>query len=261
MKPTLVMPYHDPKGTEFPHLEAILPLLNTLFQNAILGVTPITLMSQPAAIRTLEANPFFDVFHQEPDLSVGEQFHALYAHAATACHPAQMLHLCFCDRLIFALQSGHRETFLHDIQSVTVRDAPLVFARSEKAWQTHPQNYRDIEGMATRAGEWLFGKTLDFAWCHLVIQTGTLGEILPDVNDPDISMLCEIMLRIRETVTLKAVDWLVWEDPFFAGCDPAVLKAQREGSLLETQKRLAYILPTLQLLVRASGDLNEKRWI
>lgn len=253
MKPALVMPYHDPEGVMFPHLEAILPQLKSLFQNAILGVTPITLMAQPAAIRKLEADPFFDIFHHEPDLGVGEQFHALYTHAATVSNPLQALHLCFGDRLAFVLQSEHREAFLHDIQSITAADLPLLFARSEAAWQTHPQNYRDLEGMATRVGEWLFGKTLDFAWRHLVLQAGALAEILPTVGNPDISMLCEITLRVRATVTLKPVDWLAWEDPFFAGCDPTALKAQRESSLLETQKRLAYILPKLRLLVRASG--------
>jgi len=254
MKPVLVMPCHDPEGVMFPHLDAIMPQLTPLFQRVILGVTPITLMSQPAAIYKLEADPFLDVFHHEPDLSVGEQFHALYAHAATVCDPSQLLHLCFSDRLAFTLQSEHREAFLHDIQSVTMADTPRVFVRSEKAWQTHPQNYREIEGMATRVGEWLFGKTLDFAWCHLVLPSGTLAKILPDVKNPDISMLCEIMLRVRHTITVKPVDWLAWEDPFFAGGDPAALKAQRESSLLETQKRLAYILTTLQLLVRASGE-------
>jgi hypothetical protein len=50
------------------------------------------------------------------------------------------------------------------------------------------------------------------------------------------------------------VDWLAWEDPFGLGADPKALKATRESSLEETHKRLAYVIPMLELLHRHAHD-------
>jgi len=127
-----------------------------------------------------------------------------------------------------------------------------MFHRSAAAWRTHPQNYYDIERMATQVGEMLFGKTLDFAWCHLAIRAGLLRDIMPAVKNSDISMLSEITLLLRDKLVSKDVDWLAWEDPFLLGCDAAQLKIERENSPLEAQKRLAYIAPTLQAIADAA---------
>ena len=181
--PVVVMPYHDPGGEMCPHLATILPDLKRLFRRAFVGVTAATAAAQPAAVEWLSAEPFFDLTYREPDTGVGEQFRALYMHAAATCSPSDVLHLCFIDRVAYALETAHRTAFMADVQAVQSADAPLMFHRSETAWRTHPRNYYDIETMATRAGEWLFGKTLDFAWCHLVIQAGLLREIMPGVKN------------------------------------------------------------------------------
>jgi hypothetical protein len=251
MLPVIVMPYHDPGGQMRQHLEAILPDLKRMFRRAFVGVTPATIATQPAAVAWLAAEGFFDVIYRKLNTGVGEQFHALYAHAAATCAPDEMLHLCFVDRVAFALETAHRSAFMADARAVCAEDTPLMFHRSEAAWRTHPQNYRDIEGMATRAGELLFGQTLDFAWCHLVIQAGLLREILPGVKNADISMLAEMTLLLRDKLASRAVDWLAWEDPFLLSCDATNLKAERENSPLETRKRLAYIVPTLQVIAGA----------
>jgi hypothetical protein len=47
------------------------------------------------------------------------------------------------------------------------------------------------------------------------------------------------------------LDWLAWEDPFIYGHDAKQLRRERENSPLETQKRLGYVIPMLQLLEAA----------
>lgn len=89
--------------------------------------------------------------------------------------------------------------------------------------------------------------------CHLVIRAGLLREIMPGVKNADISMLAEMTLLLRDKFVSKAVDWLAWEDPFLLARDAIQLKAERENSPLETQKRLAYIIPTLKLIADAGS--------
>ncbi|NIP56079.1 MAG: hypothetical protein GWO26_29655, partial [Phycisphaerae bacterium] len=124
------------------------------------------------------------------------------------------------------------------------------------AWQTHPANYRAIEGMVTIAGEQLFGRSLDFAWCHIAIQAKRLLEIVPfvQVQDDSMGFFAAIVLAMREDAKTKDVDWLSWEDPFITGSDSQSLKREREGSIGETHKRLGYAIPMLQLLVAANQD-------
>ena len=252
--PVVVMPYHDPGEDIAPHLEAILPNLKQMFRRAFVGVTAATVAAQPVAVERLSSDPFFGVTYQKPDTGVGEQFRALYTYAAAACAASEVLHLCFIDRVTYALETAHRTAFMEDVMAVQAVDTPLMFLRSEAAWRTHPQNYYDIEMMATRAGELLFGMRFDFAWCHLAIRAGLLQSILSDVRNADISMLAEITLALRGRLASIAVDWLAWEDPFLLERDAKYLKAERENSPLETQKRLAYIVPTLKVIADALSD-------
>lgn len=254
MQPVIVMPMHDPAGLMFPHLETITPQLKSLFAQAFVSITRITGEIQSNYIVRLKADDFFQALHHQADVSVGDDFLTLYANAAASCHPNQVLHLCFIDRVAFALQSNYREQFIADIQAVKQEETPLIFQRSRTAWDTHPRNYREIEQMATQAGGLLFGKSLDFAWCHLAVQASQLREILPYIRNRDLSMLAELVLLLRDRMQTKDVDWLAWEDPFIYACDPQQLRAEREQSIEETRKRLAYVIPTLQLLEAAIGD-------
>jgi hypothetical protein len=247
--PAVVFPFHDPDGVIFPHLIRITPLLSELFSRAFVSLTSTTIQKTPEVVTFLNRERFFNVLPIAAGTLVGDHFKLLYQNAVAASDPSQLLHLCFIDRLAFILQSQHKTQFLKDIQAIGRENTPFLFSRSKIAWDTHPRNYFEIENFATRSGEFLFGKTLDFAWCHLVIQAGFLKEILPKIQNHDISMLAEIVLPIREKILVKGVDWLEWEDPFLLSCDGIALKTERENSPLETQKRLAYIVPILQTLV------------
>jgi hypothetical protein len=251
MRPVIVMPMHDPAGIMFPNLKAITPQLKSVFAQAFVSVTPITQEAQPDSMAWLRQDGFFQALYHPSEVPVGRDFSALYAQATAACPPDQILHLCFIDRVAFALQSDYREQFLADVQVMKLGDAPLLFQRSKAAWDTHPSNYREFEAILTHVGRLLFKKDLDFAWCHLAIQAGQLGAVLPHLKNTDMSVLTEMVVRLRDQVQTKDVDWLAWEDPFIYSRDARELKAEREGSNAENRKRLAYVIPMLQVLYGA----------
>lgn len=251
MKPALAFPYNDPDGTMFPHLQAILPDLKRYFEHAYI-CPPLSTQNLVDNIRWLEADDFFTVFPLDGELRTGEHFTYLYQRAAEIAHSDQPLHLCYIDRLAFALEGEYRNSFLKDVDSLAAADLPLIFQRSQLAWETHPRNYRDIEGIVTTVGCHLFGKDLDYAWCHLVVQAGQLREIMPLVKNPDISMVAEMIFYLQGTIQTRDVDWLAWEDPFIFDRDASELKREREDSFDETQKRLAYAVPMIEMLTRFS---------
>ena len=60
----------------------------------------------------------------------------------------------------------------------------------------------------------------------------------------------------ERAIRTKDVDWLAWEDPFLTGRDACQLKREREESLQETRKRLAYVIPMLQILDAAANGTH-----
>jgi hypothetical protein len=242
------MPMHDPAGALFPHLQQILPQVQELCAGAFVGVTAVTATAQPGWAAWLAAHGFFCTITHAPGLPVGDQFRELYAAAAAGYPPDTVLHLCFVDRLAFALQTEHCQAFVSDFAATTAARTPLLFQRSARAWATHPTNYRELEGLLTTAGRLLFGESLDFAWCHLAVGAGQLREIMPHVRNPDLSMLAEMALLLRGTLRTQEVDWLAWEDPFIEAQPAEALKRAREASRAELRKRLGYVIPSLQLL-------------
>jgi len=251
MRPALAFPYHDPDGTMLPHLRTILPDLKEHFDHAYISALPssFALLQQNSQILT---DDFFTVYLLDRTKRIGEQLTCLYTYTSETAHPDQILHLCYKDRMSFALEGEDRVAFLADIDSLTLNDLPLVFQRSQLAWETHPKNYRDIEMMVTTLGRHLFGRELDYAWCHIVVRAGQLRKIMPLVKNPDLSMVAEMIYYLQDEIHTRDVDWLAWEDPFHLNRDSSVLKREREQSFAETQKRLNYVLPMLETLTRLS---------
>lgn len=247
MKPALAFPYNDPDGTMFPHLRSILPDLKGHFEHAYV-CPPLSTQKQVDIMKWLHADDFFTVFPLDANLRVGEHFAHLYQRAADAAHPDQPLHLCYLDRVSFALEGDYRDSFLADVDSHFPADLPLIFHRSPRAWETHPKNYLELEGIVTTVGKNLFGRELDYAWCHLVVCAGQLREVIRLVKHPEISMVAEMVFYLQESIQTRDVDWLAWEDPFILGRDADELKRERENSVDETQKRLAYAIPMIEFL-------------
>jgi hypothetical protein len=253
MKPALVFPYADPDGRLFPHVQAILPDLKEHFECAYI-CPPLSTLQHVEHIRDLQADDFFRIFLMDQDLPVGKHFTYLYERAAQAAQPDQVLHLCFVDRLAFAMEGEHKNSFLADVDVLALADTPLIFQRSQSAWDTHPQNYRQIEGLATSVGRNLFDKELDYAWCHLAVRAKELREIMPRVQNLDLSMMAEIIFYLQDHIHTRDVDWLTWEDPFLLARDAAELKRERENSLDETNKRLRYVIPMIETLTKLSRN-------
>lgn len=248
MLQALVMPMHDPTGLLFPHLLAITPHLRELFGRAIISIPPTTRAQQADWVEQVATDDFFIVCEFTKSQPVGDEFVQLYAHAATICSPDTLLHLCFIDRVAYALQSPYRAQFIADIQILRPDEVPLIFQRSATAWATHPRNYRALEEVVMVVGEGYFQQTLDFTWCHLVVPAGQLQAILPQVRRHDLAICAELVLLLKETIRTKEVDWLAWEDPFILNRDPHQLKQEREQSPAETQKRLTYVLPMIEAI-------------
>lgn len=253
MRPALVFPFNDPDGAMFQHLQAILPDLKQHFVHVYL-CPPLSTLPHSAQMQQLQADGFFTVFPVDVEMRLGEHFAYLYQRAAAEAHPDQPLHLCFLDRLAFALEGKYRNSFLADVDALTDTDLPLIFQRSQIAWETHPQNYRDLEGIVTTVGRNLFGRELDYAWCHIVVSALQLREIIPLVKNSDLSMVAEMIFYLQDDINTRDVDWLAWEDPFTLSRDPAELKRERENSHEETQKRLSYVLPMIETLTRLSSN-------
>jgi hypothetical protein len=253
--PAIVFPIHDPKGMLFHHLESIIPDLKLHFSNAFLGITPITVEKYQHQINILARDDFFQLLIMPKDAQIGRQFKLLYQHAVLRSQPDRILHLCYPDRLALALQDEFRDQFLKDIQAVTPENTPIIFQRSPQAWQTHPSNYYETERFVSTIGKHLFGKKIDFAWCHLVLQASLLTEILPQIHKHDLSMVAEMILPIINSVKTQDVDWLAWEDPFLHARNAETLKIEREISVIETRKRLSYVIPMVQLLADYAASM------
>ena len=258
MKPVLAFPFSDPDGTMFHHLQTILPDLKAHFERAYIS-PPLSTLQQAAHISQLQADDFFTIFPVDQEMQIGEHFSYLYGQAAETSHSEQIIHLCYLDRLAFAMQGEYREAFLADVDSLSTNDIPLIFQRSQAAWDTHPKNYRELEGLVTTVGQNLFGRELDYAWCHIAVRAEQLREIMPRVKNRDLSMVAEMIFHMQDEVQTRDVDWLAWEDPFIFSRDSAELKFERENSLEETNKRLRYVLPMIEMLTRLSRTkINER---
>jgi hypothetical protein len=252
MLPVMVSPLHDLDGLTFSHLAAITPQLKNIFAHVFFSVSPPTQQTQAKSVKQLQQDRFFQLNFNQPDTVLGDHFLSAYKSAVAACPPTQVLHLCFIDRVAFALQSEHRDQFVADVGTTGDEQTPVLFQRSTAAWDTHPHNYREIEHIATRVGEMLFDKALDFAWCHLALQARQLKEMLPHVKRRDLGILAEMVCLLKDQVRIKNVDWLAWEDPFIHSHDPEKLKRERENSVQETRKRLAYLIPVMQVLLEST---------
>jgi len=256
MLPSIAFPYHDPDLQMFPHLQTILPDLKTLFKRAYI-CPPLNTRRHARLMDWLKKDDFFTVFPIDRQMQIGEHFAYVYMNAAQAADPDEIIHLAYIDRLSFALQGKYRERFLLDVNSLSPENLPLIFLRSTAAWRMHPLNYYEIESFVSTIGRILFGKSLDYAWCHLVVQAKQLKGIMPLVRNHDLSMVTEMILLLQSFIQTKEVDWLAWEDPFVMSRDPEEFKNERENSPEEAQKRLSYAMPMVETMVQYA--LKKKR--
>lgn len=102
--------------------------------------------------------------------------------------------------------------------------------------------------MVTEMGRILFGKELDFAWCHLALSAQQLSKALPSLVAHDLVIFSQLIFSLKEIIHTKKVDWLSWEDPFIFDKDPKQYKIERETDPKELEKRMGYVLPEIEYL-------------
>ena len=256
MKPVLAMPYHDPDGRWSAHLEKVTPLLKTIFEAVYLGVTPQTQVALPELVSSLQADPFFHLSFAPMGSQVGDHCLAAYRQAVQNCQPEQVIHLAYFDRITFILETEQQEAFTAEMRRLDSAGSPVLYMRTTAAWAVHPRNYYDCEMMATRAGELLFGVSLDYCWCHCAATAAQLAPLLGRIRSHDFGVQAELAILLRKSLTTTFVDWLTWEDPYLEGRDPLELKREREASLTETHKRLGYVIPIMAVLLNYSKEVN-----
>lgn len=249
--PVVVFPLHDKDGLLFSHLQKITPDLKKIYEKVFISITPSTLELQKGSVKKLSTDLFFELVYNPPGTLVGEHFFNVFKAAAKKANPEQSLHLCTIDRLAYILETEHKNQFLKDISRLDEQNSPVLFQRSLEAWQTHPKNYYAAESMATRVGEIMLGKSLDFFWCHLVVKAKMLKGILVKIqNTHDFRLLAEIILALKDQLITKDASWLSWEDPYIFKKDPKKFKKERENDPAENEKRLAYTISTIELLLK-----------
>jgi hypothetical protein len=256
----LIATIHDPEGILYPHFLGTVGKIKPLFPAGIIGLSPQTLRRQAQWIEALEGAGFA-VFRQAEGASIGEHFRAVFRRAVETCPAGQILHLADIDRLMFAAAGEYAGVFEEDVINARRQMQPVLFQRSERAWATHPENYRRVEGLVIEAGRLLFGKTYDFGWSHLVLTAGRLAGLLPHLHRDDFGHLIQIVLLLRQELVTRDVDWLAWEDPFILGREAQELWQERSQDPEETRKRLRGILPFFEALrLEVSGGEAPFQW-
>ena len=177
------------------------------------------------------------------------QLRALFSRLVEFCQGEQ-LHLGFEHGRAYVLQSEHRAAFLADLQLANAAAHPVLFQRSARVRLTHPQTYYAAESMATRVGEILLGRSLDFACCYLVVRAERLGQLLTGLEGiGDMSLLAAIVLALKDELVTRDVDWLAWEKPFILGRDAGEARAAWESNPADHEKRLGYVVSMVRLLL------------
>jgi len=245
----LAFPYHDPRGMYNEAFRRRLPELQSAFSALCISTTALAAAQNTAFVDELEQVGCFVTRHQ-PDSPLGEHFREALRLAVRASGEDTGIYFGFIDRILYAFESEWKAPFLADLQAC--QKLPLVtFERTPYAWSTHPDNYREIEQMVSRMGEWLFGTNIEFGLCGLSLQAKTAETLLAHSTSPSIEILGEwILLAAKHGIPIaaKQVDWVLWEDPYWEGIPPQQFKAKREQSAEETIRRIRMNTPFMLLL-------------
>lgn len=156
----------------------------------------------------------------------------------------------FIDRVLFDLETKYKNSFIEDV-SKNYKEDLVIFSRSEKAWKSHPKDYFALENMVTETGKVFINKEVDWTWCGAMFKPKIIKPILVKSKSLDFSVLTEFIL-INHCLggTLKSieVDWLAWEDPFWAKKDKTFNPAKKFNNKEKTF-RLEYCINCLKLFL------------
>lgn len=250
----LAFPYHDPQGACNAALRRHLDRLKSFFEVICVGATPPTIAHNASFVADLRAAGCL-IAENGPETTIGDHSRSalrLALDRAAVEHAAaeQPIAFLFLDRFLYAMETEHREPFLADLARYQDQ-ACLVFERTPAAWQTHPVNYKEVEGMTTRLGELLFGSTVDWCPCALILSAPiALGIVEQSVNSTYAVWAEWLLLAARQGAPIASteVDWLAWEDPFWSQTEVEELKRAQENDPLQVVKRIQMHAPIALLM-------------
>jgi hypothetical protein len=245
----LAFPYHDPQGTYNTAFRRHLDRLQASFDVLCLGATPPTVAHNAPFIVELRAAGCL-IAENAPQTSIGDHSRSALRLAVDQAAQGQPIAFLFLDRFLFALETEHKEPFLADVLRCQ-NQACLVFERTPTAWATHPASYKEVEGMSTRLGELLFGRTVDWCPCALILSADISRGILAGSTNPGYAVWAEwLLLAARQGAAIAStgVDWLAWEDPFWARADEEAFRKAQDTDPNQIVKRIHMQAPVALLM-------------
>jgi hypothetical protein len=190
------------------------------------------------------------LYRNNPDSSIGDHSRTALQLAVEQSRGRQPIFFGFLDRLLFALETEHRISFMQDLGRYRQVDC-MVFERSPAAWSTHPTNYAEIERMVSRMGELVYGSYMEISPCAFILSPATAKLLLSSSTTDSWAVWAEWLLLIAKNqipITVKQVDWLSWEDPYWEQADAGLLKRARETDYHEVIKRIQMNAPMALLM-------------
>jgi hypothetical protein len=243
----LTFPYYDPDGRYNRAFRRQLAALQSAFDAVCVSVAPPTRKDNAGFVRYLEAQGCA-VFDNPTEATIGDQ--SRQALRLALQYTGQPIFFSFLDRILFALETEWRWSFLQDLKVYQTAEF-LVFERSQAAWDTHPSNYREIEQTVVRMFELLCGRSIELMPCALILSHDAASAILSQSTSPHHEVWAEWMLLAMKNgipITTRKVDWLAWEHPYWEGVDSAELKRRHEASPDEVVKRIRMNVPVALML-------------
>lgn len=243
----LTFPYYDPDGRYNHAFQRQLAALQSAFDAVCVSVASPTRKDNADFVRYLEAQGCA-VFDNPSGATIGDQSREALRLALQ--YTDQPIFFGFLDRVLFALETEWRWSFLQDLKVYHSAEF-LVFERSQAAWDTHPSNYHEIEQMVSRMFELLCGRSIELMPCALLISYDTASSILSQSTSPSHEVWAEwTLLAMKDgiPITTRKVDWLAWEHPHWEGVDPTELRRSRESSPDEIVKRIKMNVPVASML-------------
>lgn len=248
----LTLPYFDPSGKFNLYLRRQLPALLSHFERICLSVIPPTAELNSGFIDFLRSEGVLLAFPEGGTLH-GEHSRAALKLAVENSAGQDRIFFGFLDRVLFALETRHRDAFLSDLKRFSSEQF-VIFERSEAAWKTHPENNMQIEQMVSRICELMCGEPLDLEPCALLFSREAGRLILNHSSARTTEVWGEWILLAKLNhipLTRVEVDWLSWKDPHFLDIDDAQLKRKRETSPEETIKRIQMNVPCMMMLTES----------
>ena len=94
------------------------------------------------------------VYKNKKNSNIGDHFRNALSMSLKGIKENESIFFSYIDRVLYILESEYKKQFVEDLRKTRL-DKLTVFERSTKAWNTHPENYRNMEQFIKRLGTFL----------------------------------------------------------------------------------------------------------